>query len=621
MSFPSRSVEGSQRLGAEYLGAATTRFLVWAPFPQRVQLRLFLPEERLIPMKAVGDGYYQAILEGVTTGTRYKFHLEGGDFPDPASRSQPLGVHGPSEVVENDFAWTDQNWAAPPLKDLLIYELHVGTYTAPGTFDAIIETLHQLKETGITAIQLMPVAEFPGARNWGYDGVYPYAPHSAYGGVKGLKRLVNAAHDHGLAVILDVVYNHLGPEGNYLWQYGPYFTEEYQTPWGPAVNFDGEDSRPVRRYFIENAVHWIRDYHFDGLRLDAVHAIFDSSTPHILEELTGAVHDMADELGRPAYVIAESDLNDNRLVRFPSDGGYGLDAQWNDDFHHSLHALLTKEASGYYADFGGLDHLERAIDEGFVYAGQYSGYRGRCHGTSSADLAADRFIVFSQNHDQIGNRMLGTRLANMVSFESAKLAAGVVLLSPFIPLLFMGQEYAETAPFLYFVSHTDPDLVRAVREGRKEEFAAFAWLGELPDPQAEESFHQSKLNPSLRNTGSHRVMLDFYRNLIELRKSTRALAVLDKNSLELSRFDDSLSLAMRRWAQQDQALVVFGFSESEQTIEVALPPGTWSKALDSARVEWLGPGSAAPEHLESNGAATLRLRGESFVVYRLTAPG
>ena len=572
-------------------------------------------------MEAVGDGYYQAILEGVTTGTRYKFHLGGGDFPDPASRSQPLGVHGPSEVVENGFAWTDQNWVAPPLKDLILYELHVGTYTAEGTFDAIIETLERLKETGITAIQLMPVAEFPGARNWGYDGVYPYAPHSAYGGVTGLKRLVNAAHERGLAVILDVVYNHLGPEGNYLWQYGPYFTGKYQTPWGPAVNFDGEDSRPVRRYFIENAVHWIRDHHFDGLRLDAVHAIFDSSTPHILEELAAAVHGVADELGRPAYVIAESDLNDNRLVRLPADGGYGLDAQWNDDFHHSLHTLLTKETSGYYADFGSLDHLERAIAEGFVYAGQYSCYRGRCHGTSSVDLAADRFIVFSQNHDQIGNRMLGTRLVNMASFESAKLAAGVVLLSPFIPLLFMGQEYAETAPFLYFVSHTDPDLVGAVREGRKREFAAFAWQGELPDPQAEETFLRSKLNPLLRNTGSHRVMWEFHRNLIELRKSTTALAVLDKNSLELSRSDGNSSLAMRRWAQQDQALVVFGFSESEQTIQVALPPGTWSKALDSAGTEWMGPGSAAPEHLESTGAATLRLRGESFVVYRWKASG
>jgi maltooligosyltrehalose trehalohydrolase len=359
----------------------------------------------------------------------------------------------------------------------------VGTFTPEGTFEAIIPHLDELRELGITAVELMPVAQFPGTRNWGYDGVYPFAVQNSYGGPEGLKRLVNACHGRGIAVVLDVVYNHLGPEGNYLWDFGPYFTDRYKTPWGSAINFDGPHSDPVRRLFIENALYWVTEFRMDGLRIDAVHGILDFSAYPFLEELASAVHEKAERLNRRVYVIAESDLNDTRVIRSRELGGYGLDAQWNDDFHHALHTLLTEDQTGYYQDFGRLGDLVKAFREGFVCSGQYSSYRRRRHGNSSRDIPAGCFVVFAQNHDQVGNRMRGERLSQLVCRERMKLAAGVVFLSPFIPLLFMGEEYGETAPFPYFISHSDADLVEAVRRGRREEFAAFGWSQEPPDPQ------------------------------------------------------------------------------------------------------------------------------------------
>jgi maltooligosyltrehalose trehalohydrolase len=512
--------------GPECKGAGRTRFALWAPRAKTVDLHLFSPEERVVSLSPsqAAEGYFQSVLNGVAPGARYKYRLDGKDeFPDPASRFQPEGVHGPSELVDDRFDWRDASWAGLSLSQYLIYELHVGAFTREGTFDSAISQLGYLRDLGVTALEIMPVAQFPGGRNWGYDGVYPYAVQNTYGGPLGFKRFIDAAHGHGFAVVLDVVYNHLGPEGNYLSRFGPYFTDRYHTPWGDAVNFDGPDSMGVRRYFISNAIRWITEFHVDAIRLDAVHAIFDHSSRHILADLADAVRRRASALGRRVHVFAESDMNDCRLVQKREDGGYGLDSQWSDDFHHSLHTVLTGEKSGYYADFGELRDLGKALASGFVYTGQFSKYRDRCHGSDSSSLPGYRFVVCSENHDQIGNRMLGDRLATHLTLAELKLAAGIVLLSPFIPLIFMGQEYGEPAPFLYFVSHSDPGLIEAVRNGRRNEFANFEWNGEVPDPQDERTFHRSRLNFAIRDRQPHAALLDFYRTAIRLRKSHPSL--------------------------------------------------------------------------------------------------
>ncbi|MFP5212185.1 MAG: malto-oligosyltrehalose trehalohydrolase, partial [Acidobacteriota bacterium] len=475
-------------LGATYLGDGRCRFLVWAPLARSVAVHIVSPVEWFVPMQEDERGYYSATLEGVEPGARYFFRINGEtDRPDPASRYQPETVHGPSEVADPYFDWEDGGWSGIPLRDYVIYEVHVGTFTPEGTFEAMIPRIAELKGLGINNIEIMPVSQFPGNRNWGYDGVYPFAVQNSYGGPKGFKRFVNECHKQGMSVTLDVVYNHFGPEGNYLRDFGPYFTDRYRTPWGESLNFDGERSDNVRRYFIQNGLYWLRDFHIDALRLDAVHAIYDLSAEPFLKNLSMAVDELEGEEGRRRYLIAESDLNDSRLIRDTCDCGHGLDSQWSDDFHHALHALLTGERDGYYADFGRAEHLVRALNERFVYAGSYSPYRRRSHGNFAADLPAERFVVAIQNHDQIGNRMLGERISTLASFEAQKLAAGVLLLSPFVPLIFMGQEYGEEAPFLYFISHTDAELVAAVQRGRKEEFKGFGWKEEPPNPFSEET--------------------------------------------------------------------------------------------------------------------------------------
>jgi len=553
--------------------------------------------------------------DGVEPGSLYFYILEGQkERPDPASRFQPQGVHGPSQVVDTQFAWQDECWFGLPLQDYIIYELHVGTYTSRGTFEAIIPHLDNLRDLGITAIELMPVAQFPGERNWGYDGTYPFAPQNSYGGPEGLKRLVNACHQRGLAVVLDVVYNHLGPEGNYLWDFGYYFTDRYATPWGSAVNFDGPYSDEVRRFFLENALYWVSEFHIDALRLDAVHAILDFSAQPFLADLAWAVHERAERLNRRIYVIPESALNDTRLVRLPEVGGFGLDAQWNDDFHHALHTLLTGEQSGYYQDFGRLSDLTKAFCEGYVYSGQYSTYRRRHYGNSSRNIPAHRFVVFAQNHDQVGNRMRGERLSQLVAFEGLKLAVGVVLLSPYIPLLFMGEEYGEEAPFPYFISHSDPRLVAAVRKGRKEEFAAFKSQGEPPDPQEESTFLSANLNHALRREGNHRVLLDFYAKLISLRKRTPALNCLSKENMEVMGFEKGNVLFLRRWTPTDEIAVVFHFGEQDTSPLIPLPRGLWKKGLDSADEDWLGPGSSVPMEVNSDGEVVINLSPHAFVL-------
>ena len=439
-------------LGATYLGNGKTRFEVWAPLASRVDLHILSPKDRIVAMEPRARGYHEIVADKVAPGSRYFYRFNDKERPDPASRFQPEGVHGPSEVVKTDFRWQDRNWFGPELKDYVIYELHVGAFTPEGTFDAIIPRLEYLKELGITAVELMPVAQFPGARNWGYDGVAPFAPQNSYGGPEGLKQLVDACHENGLAVVLDVVYNHLGPEGNYLGEFGAYFTDRYHTPWGWAVNFDGPDSDEVRKYFIQNALYWVGEFHIDALRLDAVHAILDHSPRPFLLELGEAVHREAGRIHRRIYLMPESADNDARLLRARELGGFALDAQWNDDFHHCLHVLLTGERSGYYEDYSRVDQLAKSFRQGFVYSGEYSGFRKRRHGSPAGDIPAERFVVFSQNHDQVGNRMFGDRLCRLAGFEGAKLAAGAVLLSPFVPLLFMGEEYGETAPFPWHAS-------------------------------------------------------------------------------------------------------------------------------------------------------------------------
>ena len=594
-------------LGATYYRDGRCRFLVWAPLAERVEVRQLSPQERILPLERLPQGYHRAILTDFNPTGRYVYRLyktptkEPIERPDPASRFQPEGVHGPSQVVDTEFGWEDADWHGLPLSQYIIYELHVGTFTPAGTFDAAIAHLDELRDIGITAVELMPVAQFPGTRNWGYDGTYPFAAQNSYGGPQGLKRLVNACHRKELAVILDVVYNHLGPEGNYLRDFGPYFTDFYQTPWGEAINFDGPHSDEVRRFFIENALYWVAECRIDALRIDAVHAILDFSASTFLETLVRTVHRACQQFNRQIFCIAESALNDTRIIRPRDLGGFALDAQWNDDFHHALHALLTGEQAGYYQDFGRLDQLALAWRRGFVYDGQYSGYRQRVHGNSSRNIPAQQLVVFAQNHDQIGNRLLGERLSRLVSFDGLKLAAGSVLLSPFIPLIFMGEEYGETAPFQYFIDHSDPNLVNAVREGRRREFAAFGRQETPPDPQDEATFLKSKLNRSLQDTGQSRVLLNFYRELIRLRKEIPALAQLSKKHLDVVADPDHRVLFVRRRIRFDEVFLIFGFSEQQKTMPSPLPAGRWKKILDAAEQRWLGPGSLVPEVIESNG--------------------
>lgn len=590
-------------------------FRVWAPFQDQVQVRVTAPTERIIPLTRADRGYHQGVAEGVEAESLYFYRLSRGmERPDPASRFQPQGVHGPSQVVDPNFPWRDGAWRGISLVDYVIYELHVGAFSGDGTFGAVISHLDRLIDLGVTAIELMPVAQFPGDRNWGYDGAYPYAVQNSYGGPQGLKRLVEACHLRELAVILDVVYNHLGPEGNYLADFGPYFTDRYRTLWGAAINFDGPHSDEVRRFFIDNAVYWVTEFHIDALRVDAIHGIFDFSAQHFLEELALVVHAQAERLNRSIYVIAESDLNDSRVIRSRDVGGYGLDAQWNDDFHHAIHTLLTEERDGYYSDFGEFKHLVKAFREGFVYSGQHSAYRARRHGNSGAGVPAHRWVVFAQNHDQVGNRIEGNRLSTLVSLEALKLAAGVVLLSPFIPLLFMGEEYGETAPFPYFVSHSDPDLVEAVRRGRKEEFAQFQWSRDPPDPQDQGTFQSAKIDHELTGKGHHRILYEFCKELIRLRKGLAALTHDTRERVEICESYRQRTLLVRRRYDPGEVVTIFHFLSTPSDLSFPVTVGAWIKEMDSSEPSWNGPGSAISSEIMSEGEVTLRLKPYSVIL-------
>jgi len=603
-------------LGARHLDDASTRFLVWAPHAKRVDLLLGAAGERDAKMERLEDGHHALSINDAPPGTRYAFRLDAADpRPDPCSRSQPDGVHAFSAVAPPPETDPTDGFRNHALRDQVFYELHVGTFTEAATFDGVIERLPDLAALGVTALQLMPIAEFPGARNWGYDGVCLFAPHSAYGGQEALRRLRRAAHNAGLGVYLDVVYNHLGPEGNYLREFGPYFTDAYSTPWGEALNFDGPQSDHVRRFFIENALHWTRDLGLDGLRLDAVHAIVDNSATPFIEDLTRAVHRAADETGRRIHVIAESAANDARLIRPREASGLGCDAQWNDDFHHAVRAALTGERRGYYASYGRAAHLARAMEQGYVYTGEPSAFHQRRHGRPSADRPAHCFVCFVQNHDQIGNRVDGERLSVAVDPPTRRLATALLLLCPFPPMLFMGEEYAETAPFQYFVSHTDPDLVEVVRKGRKEEFAAFDWLEEPPDPQDEATFARCRLHWERREQGPHAETLAMHRRLLALRRELRLGS--DEPSIRRRAGCDEAqgTISLHRDDTARRTIAAFNLSAEPRTIHVRAIAAPMSRVFATTDPEWGGGGTSAPDELPADAPVEMRLPARSALLY------
>ena len=599
----------NRRLGATPRGDSTD-FVVWAPLCKRMEIEIVAPVPQRIELQADEFHYFRGTAR-VGAGARYRVIPDGKSArPDPASRFQPDGVHGDSEVIDPGFDWNDRTWHGLPLRDYIIYELHVGAFTPQGTFDAAIERLDYLRQLGITAIELMPVAQFPGERNWGYDGVFPYAVQNSYGGPVALKRFVNACHARGIACVLDVVYNHLGPEGNYLGEFAPFFTSKYQTPWGRALNVDEAFSDGVRAYFIANALEWVCDYHFDALRLDAVHGILDTSAQPFLAELSDAVHARARELDREVWLIAESDLNDVRMIRPTAQSGMGMDAQWMDDFHHSLHALLTGERAGYYRDYGAIDHMATALRQGFVFTGDYSEFRKRRHGNAPEGARAQQFVVCIQNHDQIGNRMMGERMTRLVGFESLKLAAACVLLSPYIPLVFMGEEYGEEKWFPYFIHHSDEELVAAVRKGRREEFAAFRWQGEPPDPQSPNVFEAATLREIGGVSDEQRTLLDLYRRLIDLRKTCN-LGPGRNEQRDVIELRECHAIAVSRLG----SFAVFNFSPNAQELSLPLPRGDWRAALSTASQKWRGPGDRLPCNVTSPGSMRLELPATSAILF------
>jgi maltooligosyltrehalose trehalohydrolase len=612
------------KVGAHYLGNGQCEFTVWAPALEKISVQLLEPKMQSLALERQTEEYWHGIAQEVYPGTRYRYQLNDHNaYPDPASQFQPCGVHSPSQVVNPSFDWTDSQWVGVPLDSMILYELHVGTFTLEGTFEAIIPRLPDLQAVGITAIEIMPIAQFSGDphtepdlayRNWGYDGVYLYAAQNSYGGPDGFKRLVDACHQHGIAVVLDVVYNHFGPEGNYMKPFAPYFTEAYWTPWGSAMNFDGAYSQGVRNFFIENALYWLRDCHVDAFRLDAIQTLYDLGAKHFLQELAEAVDQFSQEDGRKRYLIAESDLNDPRIIRPTEVGGYGLDAQWNDDFHYALHTLLIDDRHGHYQDFGKVTQLAKAYEDNFIYDWQYSPYRKRFHGMPCRDRPLTQFIIYTQNHDQIANpRLSGARMSELTDLEGAKLAAGAMLLSASTPMLFMGEEYGETAPFNYFVSHSDPHLIHAVQEGRKREFTGLGLTGESPNPSAIATFLACKLNWELRNHGKHKILLEFYQQLIQLRKTHPALLNRDRQFIQATADEANKLLLLYRWCGNKQLVSLMNFNHLAVTFPVTLSNGEWQKQLDSAEERWLGSGSQLPETLSAG--QEISIQPKSLAIY------
>lgn len=583
--------------------------LVWAPNAERVMLVL---EDAEIQMVQEEFGYWRLLTPALTPGMTYHIGMDGKPFPDITSLYQP-DVHGASVALDLDaFNWQDAEWQNHQLSDYIIYELHIGTFTAEGTFQAIAEKLDHLVELGINAIELMPVAQFSGDRNWGYDGVYPFAVQHCYGGADGLRQLIGLCHSKGLAVIIDVVYNHLGPEGNYFSNYGPYFTEKYRTPWGNAINFDDAWCDPVRQYFIENALMWFRDFHADALRMDAVHAIRDFGPKHILQQIREHTDQLMELTEKKHYLIVECDLNDKRFIDPIGKGGYGMAAQWTDEFHHALRVAAGGKKEGYYADFQGIRSLAESFTNAYVYHGQYSHQRHKYFGTDAADNAGEQFIVFSQNHDQVGNRMLGERSSQLFSADMQRLMAAAVMVSPFLPMVFMGEEWAASSPFQYFVSHSDEQLVKAVREGRKAEFKDFHGEAEAPDPQSEETFRASKLKWGELAKEPHRNMLNYYRSLIKLRRQQPALKRPDRKNLSVKFNEQTQVLVLRRRCAEQELICLMNFSGETQTAATDADLHNWLQIFNSADPCWQGS-AATPTFQKS--AINNEIAAESIIIY------
>ncbi|MDR6944069.1 malto-oligosyltrehalose trehalohydrolase [Mucilaginibacter pocheonensis] len=603
------STIAKRTLGVNFNASGHAEIFLWVPKAGNVAIRIERGED--IPLSKKARGYWHTVTDQLQPGMLYRVVIDGQSFPDIYSLSQPSGVHGASMTIKlNDHRWTDEHWNNLPLEEYLLYELHTGTYTAEGTFAGIEQRLDHLKALGITAIELMPVAQFPGTRNWGYDGVFPFAVQESYGGAAALQQLVNSCHHKGLAVVLDVVYNHVGPEGNYLSQYGPYFTDKYKTPWGDAINFDDAGCDEVRRFFIENALMWLRDFHIDALRLDAVHAIKDFSPKHILKELKEQVNLLMQATGQTHYLIIECDLNDHRYIDPLNAQGLGMDAQWNDEFHHALRVTAGEKKEGYYTDFDPISSLKESFEHAYVYHGQYSAQREKTFGTDPAENLGRQFVVFSQNHDQVGNRMLGERSSQLFSFEMQKLMAATVIISPFLPMLFMGEEYSESNPFLYFVSHTDPDLVEAVRKGRKAEFAAFHHGEDARDPQAEQTFHQSKLQWNKLEQEPYQTMFSYYQALISLRKTHPALGSTDRKALKVDFDDNKKTMTIIRQHDNKSVYCMLNFSAEQQSVSVPVK-GRFRPLFNSASDQWNGPGSST-EDIETG--SSLILQPESILI-------
>ena len=573
-------------LGLNFSSVTSACLVVWAPFAKSISISV---DNKLYSLEKKEFGYWEVSLPDIHPGDLYQIVNDGKNFPDPASLSQPEGVHGFSQAVNlNSFVWSDNAWKGVSPQDLIIYELHTATFSEAGTFEGIAEKLKYLKDLGITAIEIMPVAQFPGNRNWGYDGVFTFAVQNSYGGHASLQALVDRCHRENIAVILDVVYNHTGPEGNYLTAFGPYFTEKYKTPWGKAINFDDDWCDGVRRFFIENALMWLRDFHIDGLRLDAVHAIRDFGAKHFLEELHENVNKLNEFSNVTHFLIAESDLNDIRYINPINIGGYGIDLQWCDEFHHAIHALVTGEQDGYYSDFGGISHLCKSLNDVFVYDGIFSQFRKKTFGNKTSDLPGSKFVVFTQNHDQIGNRMLGDRLSALVDNETLKLVAGITFFSPFIPLIFMGEEYGEQNPFLYFTSHEDKGLIRAVREGRKREFASFTDKGEMPDPQSVVTFDKSKLKWDLHTTDQQN-LFSFYKELIRLHKNHPVLKSFDRKGIKADIVHERNAIVLLREYRNNIIVCIMNFEDEPVNLQLKEIKKPLFVLLKSSGEDWKSP--------------------------------
>jgi len=602
-----------RKLGVNFNEEGQADIALWAPKVDYAEI-YYVDKNKSEQLIGGELGLWTLTTDSLKPGDLYFFKLDGKvQFPDPASLSQPDGVHGASQAINNrEFNWTDEKWKNFALKDYIFYELHVGTFTSEGTFAAIEEKLDYLIDLGITAIEIMPVSQFSGERNWGYDGVFPFSVQNSYGGAKGLQQLVNTCHIKGLAVVLDVVFNHIGPEGNHLENFGHYFTDKYHTPWGNAINFDDAWCDHVRNFFIENTLMWFRDFHIDGLRMDAVHAIKDFSPLHILQEIKLYVDELIHETGRNHYLIAELDLNDTRYINAISKGGFGLDAQWIDEFHHALRVSSGQPKTGYYSDFDSIVSLAKSYEDAYVYDGAYSDHRKKKFGVKAAENPGQQFVVFSQNHDHVGNRMLGERTSELVSFEMQKLLAGAVLVSPYLPMLFMGEEYGETNPFQYFVSHTDPELADAVRKGRKKEFEAFHMEGEAPDPMSEGTFEKSKLQWQLTEQEPHKTMLSFYKKLITIRKEQAALHVLNRKDVSVESLADQEVIILQRQHKIQHTICLMNFSKQPQQVKVPVYAPVWHKLMASSDLKWKGPGDL-PRTISEE--ISLVLPPESFTLY------